>query len=245
MRERTATVATADGSMETFIAHPEGRGAYPAVIMYQNVGGLSELLRGMARRLAAEGYYCAVPDLYYRYGKIVIDPDDSTPEVMAVRKAVVSGMRNGRVMEDTRALLAFLDQDPMVRAGPKGAIGYCMGGRYCLLAAQNFPDRIRATSSLFPTLLMTEAEDSPHRHLDRIAGEVYFGFAEHDHSLSLADAAKFTELLKAQCRAKWEAEVHPGTEHGFAFPGRKVYHRDASELAWQKSFAMFDRVLRG
>jgi carboxymethylenebutenolidase len=37
--------------------------------------------------------------------------------------------------------------------------------------------------------------------------------------------------------------VHPGTHHGYAFPGRKVYHREASELSWKRTFDIFKRQL--
>ena len=108
MQERSEFIDTADGRMEAFIASPDGPGPFSAVVMYQNVGGLSDLMRVMARRVAAQGYYCVVPDLYYRLGKIVIDADSKSEPVLAVRKAVISSLNNGIVMADTRALLDFM-----------------------------------------------------------------------------------------------------------------------------------------
>ena len=90
MQERHVHVTTPDGQMETFIVHPDGTGPFPAVVMFQNVGGLSEILRGMARRVAAAGYYCAVPSLYYRLGTIVIDPDSKDEKILGLRK-IASG----------------------------------------------------------------------------------------------------------------------------------------------------------
>ena len=81
MRERNDFVETPDGRMEAFIAHPDGPGPFTSIVMYQNVGGLSDLMRAMARRVAAQGYYCAVPDLYYRLGKIVIDADKRSGDI--------------------------------------------------------------------------------------------------------------------------------------------------------------------
>jgi carboxymethylenebutenolidase len=68
MKERFVNVTTADGGMPVCIAEPAGTGPFPAVVMYQNVGGLSQVLIELARRVAANGYYCALPDLYYRLG---------------------------------------------------------------------------------------------------------------------------------------------------------------------------------
>jgi carboxymethylenebutenolidase len=108
---------------------------------------------------------------------------------------------------------------------------------------RDFSDRIKATTSLFGTQLMVEQPDSPHLALDRIRGEIYFGFAEQDHMMRLDRVERLKQLLERDCKAKWTVEIHPGTEHGYAFPGRKVYHEDASELSWERTFAMFKRQL--
>jgi carboxymethylenebutenolidase len=39
-------------------------------------------------------------------------------------------------------------------------------------------------------------------------------------------------------------EWYPGTEHGFAFPLRPVYDKEAAERHWERLFALFDRNLR-
>jgi dienelactone hydrolase len=53
---------------------------------------------------------------------------------------------------------------------------------------------------------------------------------------------EFTKLL-GRCAVKPLVEVHPGTVHGYAFPGRIVYHQDAAERSWARIFAMFDRQI--
>ena len=240
MPERNEFVETPDGRMETFIAHPDGPGPFTAVVMYQNVGGLSDLMRVMAWRVAAQGYYCAVPDLYYRLGKIVIDADSKAEPVLAIRKAAISSVNNEIVMADTRALLDFIARDPIARSGPKGTVGYCMGGRFAVLAAGHFPGEFRATASLFGVGLITDAADSPHLVLDRIQGEIYCGFAEHDPTVPVSLVERFGRLL-GQCPARSLAETHPGSHHGYAFPGRVVYQREAAEKSWERIFSMFRR----
>jgi carboxymethylenebutenolidase len=210
--------------------------------MFQNVGGLSETMRVMARRVAEQGYLCAIPDLYFRFGKVVLDPDSKMPEVLQIRQIVVGTLKNARVMNDTRALLQHMEGDPTVRPGPKGTIGYCGGGRFCILAAGTFPDHFKATGSLFGTRLVTSAPDSPHLVLPNLRGEIYVGHAEHDHHIRPAEQQEFNALLK-QCSVRCEMELHPGTEHGYAFPGRAVYQRHAAERSWERIFGMFARQL--
>lgn len=243
MQERHVHVATPDGDMETFIVHPDGAGPFPAVVMFQNVGGLSEILRGMARRVAAEGYYCAVPSLYHRLGTIVIDPDSKDEKVLALRKIASGSLVNAKVVEDTGALLKYIATDKAARPGAMGTIGYCQGGRFAVLAAGNFPDVFKGTASLFGTQLITQAADSPHLVLNKLQGEIYCGFAEHDHSAP----PEIVEQIRAhlvECEVDSLVEVHPGTQHGYAFPGRIVYHRQASELSWRRIFEMYQRQIQ-
>jgi carboxymethylenebutenolidase len=244
VQEQFIQVATPDGRMETFIARPDGDGPFPVVVMYQNVGGISSILLDLARRVASNGYYCALPDLYYRLGKIVIDPDNRDPHVMAIRQAVLDSLSDARVMTDTAALLAAIDADPRARKRGKGSVGFCMGGRFVVQAAAAFPDVFVANGSLFGTRMITEAPDSPHKLLGKLRGEIYFGFAEHDYALPLPKAHEFIGLLKRDCTATWETEIHDGAHHGYSFPGRPVYQEKAAERSWEKIFAMFDRKLK-
>jgi carboxymethylenebutenolidase len=43
--------------------------------------------------------------------------------------------------------------------------------------------------------------------------------------------------------ANAEVEIYPGTHHGFAFPKRPVYHRDAAERHWERLLALYRRNL--
>jgi len=40
-----------------------------------------------------------------------------------------------------------------------------------------------------------------------------------------------------------EVEIYPGTHHGFAFPKRPVYDRDAAERHWERLNALYKRNL--
>lgn len=242
MQERHVEIQTPAGRMETFIVHPDGAGPFPAIVMYQNVGGLSEILRNMARRAAGEGYYVAVPDLYYRLGKIVIDPDNRDEAVMVIRGAAGRSVTTQNVIADSRAVIDHIETDAAASKGPMGIIGYCMGGRFVWQVAGSFPERIRATASLFAGRLITEEEDSAHLFLPKLQGEVYAAYAEHDPGLLPPEVEEFTKLLNA-CSVAQFSETHPDTHHGFAFPGRRVYHQAASELAWERIFAMLKRQL--
>ena len=59
---------------------------------------------------------------------------------------------------DTAAILDFC-RGKSVDDGPAGTFGYCLGGRKVFLAAQEFPQRFRATASLHGTRMVTDATE--------------------------------------------------------------------------------------
>jgi carboxymethylenebutenolidase len=76
----------------------------------------------------------------------------------------------------------------------------------------------------------------------QIEGEMYYAFAEHDRWVP----GGLTEALAAtlsENNVPHLIETFPGTEHGFAFPEREVYHEPSAEVVWEKMFKLYARVL--
>src|SRR5579859_5881553 len=184
MIERQVEIKTQDGRMNTFICHPERRSPHPAIIFFMDAPGIREELRDMARRLATVGYYVLLPNLYYRHGKgTVLDTSALTADSPERKRMfdLMASLSNAMIMEDTEALLAFLDSQAAVRRGPLGCVGYCMSGPFAFTAAGTFPDRFAAAASIYGVRLLTDQPDSPHLLAGKIKGEIYFGCAETDH----------------------------------------------------------------
>lgn len=169
MHERMIDIPTADGSMETFVIHPEQDGPFPAVVLFMDVWGVREQLYDLARRVATVGYYAMVPDFYYREGKVRMtfrDKDGKSISFLSLDKqtrdeisATQARLTDGMVMKDAGAILRFLSDQPTAKAGGVGAIGYCMGGRHVLGVAGQYPDRFRACASLHGTSLISQRPD--------------------------------------------------------------------------------------
>lgn len=240
MLEKMITVAAEGGVMEAFVAHPEEAVPAPVVVFFHNAGGLSSHFRDMVRRVAATGYYCVAPNLYYRLGTQVFDSDSKDEATLRAKKAASSGLRNDFVLADTGSLLKFLEMEPAADRGPKACIGYCMGGRFAVIAAENHPQHFRATASLFGTKLVTDDAASPHRFLGQIRGELYCGFAEIDPSIP-TEVVTEVRVRLAETLLRHCVEVHQGARHGYAFPWRKAYNCVAAERSWEHIFAMLRR----
>jgi carboxymethylenebutenolidase len=244
MIEITADIATGDGTMESFVVHPE-RGQHPAVLMLMDAPGIREELRDMARRLASVGYVVVLPNLYYRagrdtlFGPGVLEPGDPERDRM---RAIRTGMTIPPVMRDVAAMLGFLEKLPDVRGAAVGVHGYCMSGPYALAAAARFPDRVAAAASFYGTWLVSNAEESPHLTLGQTKGELYIACAEIDELAPLPMVAELRDRFEA-AGARGEIEIHLGVHHGFAFPERKVYDRAAAERHWERLIALYRRRL--
>lgn len=240
MPEFNQNVATSDGAMDCFVAHPPGDGPFAPVILYMDVPGIREELRDMARRLAGDGFLCVLPDLYYREGKVRFDLSKGEAELKRMF-AVGGALSNAMVMRDTQGILSYLASNPQA-TDKVGTVGYCMSGQFVLSAAGTFPERIRATVALYGTRMVTDHADSPHQLIPNIQGELYLGFAEQDHYVEDFVVPELTKALDAH-KVRYTLEVHPGTDHGFCFPQRPTYVEAAAESVWQTMVQLYRRVL--
>ena len=246
MIEKTVEIATAAGRMDSFVCRPEGQAPFPAIIFYMDAPGIREELRDMARRIAAAGYYVVLPNLYYRHGAEGMLTEAATdPKSAEFQKMfrLMESLSNALVVEDTRAILTWLDGESAARAERIGTVGYCMSGPFVVAAAARLPARIACAASIHGVALVTDRADSPHRLGADITAELYFAWAERDRFAPQSDIAKLRTALDA-AGTSFEIELYPGTEHGFAFPQRYSFNIAAAERHWERLFALFARTLR-
>lgn len=239
MIEEFVDIETDDGTMTTFVVHPDEGGPFPVILFLMDAPGMREELRDMSRRIASTGYYVMASQLYYRdvtdFNVFETGDRDRMFELM-------SHLSNEMVNADAGAMIATAEAAEVADAGQVGTVGYCMSGPFALMIAAAHNDRVKAAASIHGVSLAVDADDSPHRHLDRVNAEIYVGCAEHD---SYAPPEMLDEFEKAMVAAGTigRVEWYPGTEHGFAFSERPLYDRDASERHWERLHSLFRRNL--
>ena len=241
MMECIADIETTDGQMGSFIACPEQGGPCPVVLFYMDSLGVRDELRDMARRVAAAGYFVVLPDLYYRR----TGQQAATRERVAVDGYVrdTPQLSIRMVMQDTAAMLAYVDVEPRANAKLIGAVGYCMSGAFVLAAAGTFPDRITCVASIHGVNLLTEHADSPHLLAGRVRGELYFACAEIDE-YAPAEVMRQLDGHLARSGANYRLEWYPGAQHGFAFVERPgAYDRVSAERHWERLLDLLERNL--
>ncbi len=217
----------------------------PAVLMLMDAPGVRPALHGMAARLAAAGYRVLLPNLYWRHTREVgfdraAFSQDGNPE----RERIFNLARGYGHAEFRTDLPAMLDALAVTPAHPGATVGYCMSGRFALQALAEAPQRIAAAASFYGTRMVTEAPDSPHLWLPRMArGEAYLCFAEHDPYIPAGVPAQVAAAVAASGAAR-RIEHYPGTHHGFAQPDSAGFDPVAAERHWAAVLGLLSRVPR-
>lgn len=242
MIESDVLVTTKYGRQPAFAAHPQSGGPFPGIILYMDAPGFREELKDHARRIARHGYFCLLPDLYYRLGTIRFDVPRRNDAMSAVIRAAMSSLTLDGVADDTAGMLAFLESQEMVKPGAVGCVGHCMSGPFAMMAASRFP-QMKAAASLYGVNMVTANPDSPHLAVRGVKGELYIAFAEVDPAVPENVVPELRTALD-KAKAKYVMETVPGTHHGYCFAARNDYNPAASEATWAKLFALWDRNLK-
>lgn len=121
------------------IAVPEGAGPWPAVVMVHEVFGIDQNMQAQMMRLASAGYVVLMPDLYSRGG--------ARKCLTATFRALASG--TGQAFEDISAAREFVMARPDVTT-KVGVIGFCMGGGFALLLANQGYDVAASNYGMLP-----------------------------------------------------------------------------------------------
>lgn len=244
--EKDVEIKTPDGLADAALYYPEGKGSWPAVVVWPDVISLRPAFREMGRRLAASGYVVLVPNLYYRVKKAPVvesgfnfaSPEDRA-KIMPMRATVTPEGTD----KDATAYIAFLDALPQTNKKKKvGVQGYCMGGPLAFRTAGISPSRVAAVASFHGGGLVTDAPTSPHLTLPVSKADYLICVADNDDKKDPADKEKLKVALDAAKRPN-KIEVYAGAAHGWTVKGSQVYDEPAAEKAWAELLALYKRTL--
>ena len=193
--------------------------AGPGVVMLQEWWGLNEQMKGLADRLAAEGFRVVVPDLYR--GRVTQDPDEANH--------MMNGLDwMGATTGDVSAVAAHLGQ-----GGAKvGVTGFCMGGALTILSSVHL-DNVSAGVCFYGIPPKAAADPAQ----VKVPFQGHFG-TEDDWCNPQAVAALTEDLGKSG--ATFEIHSYEGRDHAFMNEKRpEVYDAEAAAQAWGRMVAFF------
>jgi carboxymethylenebutenolidase len=206
--------------------------------------GMRPALWEIAGRIATQGYFVMLPNLFYRvgynaeHGVAVFSDPEKRADLMT---RIMPSASASNVMRDTDALLELMQGHRRVRDEKIGITGYCMGGRLAVYAAGHYGARVAAAAAYHPGGLATDAPDSPHKLAPRMKGRIYVGAAMADPSFDAAQKERFARAL-TEARVDHTIEDYPA-RHGFVPPDTPTYEPAAAKRHDETLFALFRATL--
>jgi carboxymethylenebutenolidase len=222
------TFPSGDDKVKGYLAVPEGKGPFPAIVVIQEWWGLSDWIKENARRLAAQGYVCLAPDLYR--GKVAADPTTA--------RKLMSGMPEDRALRDLKGAVAFLARHDRVNREKIGVIGWCMGGGLALKLALA-DKRVVACTMCYGRVIDDTGK------LKSLNAAVLGIFGKEDKGIPIAGVRKFGTALKDAGKTV-EAIHEYDAGHGFMRPGKNpAYNEKEAKSAWEAIDKFFAKTLKG
>ena len=247
MSRTEIALPTPDGAARAFTFAPQGSGPWPAVIFVMDALAIRPALFDMCERIAAHGYFVLLPDMFWRAGAYPPIDIAAVFKDEAVRRKTLGPLMAStdpdKAMRDIGAGLDYLATQPMVKTGPVGITGYCMGGGIALRAAGLFPDRVAAAAAFHGGRLATDAPDSPHLLAPKIKASILVAGADEDAGFPAEQADRLRAALDA-AGVDNEVTIYQGARHGYAPADMPVYDKAASERHFRDLFALLDGVFK-
>ncbi len=214
---------TEKGTANGYLALPEsGKGS--GVLLLHPWWGLTDFIKQVADRLAAEGFVVLAPDLYH---------NGATADTIAEAEQLVR-QREGEITQIVaESAVQHLMSNPAVEGNVIGVVGFSFGAAWALLLATHLQsENIGAVVVFYGNYSDLDREDYAK------AKAAFLGhFAESDSYEEPELARKYLEELHTAGR---EADFHfyPGTGHWFFEDNRPdAYNQEAAALAWERTIA--------
>jgi len=229
IREATVQYQSGNVTMKAFVAAPHTKTQRPAIIVVQEWWGLTDHMKDIARRYAAEGYVAIAPDLYSRLGYALTRDAGEAGKLMNTLK-----QEDG--LADLNATVAHLKSVPEADATRIGVTGFCMGGSYALM----LPCVNVEIKAAVPFYGQVPNPDTP---IQKLACPVLYLYGEDDGWITKADVQRLATALKKYGKAG-EIKTYPGAPHAFfRDTDPSVYRPDAAKDAWTRTKTFFKQQL--
>ncbi len=234
-------IPVADGEFPAYRAMPNKKGGkFPVVIVVHEIFGVHEWIQDVCRRFAKLGYLAIAPALYARQGEV-----KDLKDAREINREVYSRIPDTQSMSDLDAAVAWASKN-QGNSRKLAITGFCWGGRITWLYAAHNP-KIKAGAAWYgrvvPTANSPVSAAQPTTPVDHAKGlkvPVIGLYGGMDKGIPLDGVQRMQDELK-KGRSKSEIVVFPNADHGFFADYRPSYNREASEDAWSKVIAWFEK----
>ena len=226
-------VRTRDGEMPAYRAMPANGKNLPIVLVVQEIFGVHEHIKDVARRFAKAGYLAIAPELYARQG------DVSMTTNMDEIRPIVASVPDAQVMTDLDTAAQWAAKEGG-DAKKLGATGFCWGGRIVWLYAAHNP-ALKAGVAWYGRVEGTGTMLQPKNPID-LAGDMkapvlgLYGGA--DAGIPVDGVNRMRDALKAAGKTA-ELQIYPEAPHGFHADYRPSYRKEAAQDGWKRALEWF------
>lgn len=236
IKERMGTLPAGPAGFElpVFIARPANKAKAPVVLVVQEIFGLHEWVKDIARRFAHAGYVAIAPDLFARVGDASKEAD-----FKALFAKYVAPTSDTQVLADLDRAVVFSGTEGG-DASRLAITGFCWGGRMVWLYAAHNP-KLRAGVAYYGRLKSDPTPLQPTQPFalaGKLKAPVLGQYGARDKGIPVADVEAMQAALKA-AGAKSRITLYPDADHGFMADYRPSYNEAASKAAWDATLKWF------
>ncbi|MFM8005288.1 MAG: dienelactone hydrolase family protein [Dolichospermum sp.] len=190
--------------IDAYLAKPTSPGAYPGIIVLQEIFGVNVHIREVTERIAKLGYVAIAPALFQRQAP-GFETGYTPEDVETGRKYAWLQTTASELLSDIQAAINYLKTLPQVKKEGFGCIGFCFGGHVAYLAA-TLPD-IKATASFYGAGITSRTPGGGNPTITRtseIKGTIYAFFGTEDGSIPLeqVDEMEAVALISGKVAAR-------------------------------------------
>jgi carboxymethylenebutenolidase len=231
------TLGTGYDSFPGYRAMPaSGGGAFPVVLVVQEIFGVHEHIKDVCRRLAKAGYLAVAPELFARQGDV-----SKLKDINEILEKVVSKVPDQQVMKDLDITLTWAEQN---KGDVKklGITGFCYGGRIVWLYAAHNAD-LKAGVAWYGRVLGAPNKTQPKHPIDvvkEMKAPVLGLYGGKDQGIPVSDVEDLRGQLKAAGKQS-EIVIYPEAAHGFHADYRPSYRKEAAEDGWKRMLEWFKK----
>jgi carboxymethylenebutenolidase len=227
------------GTIPAYRAMPADGGAFPVVLVVQEIFGVHEHIRDVARRLAKLGYYAIAPELYARQG----DPS-AIADIPTLIRDIVAKVPDAQVLADLDAAVAYAKASGKADVSRLGITGFCWGGRIVLKYAAHNPAVKAAVAWYGPVARSFCPGDATAIDVAGMIKAAVLGlYGGADEGIPRDSVEKMYAALSAGGNATSEHRIYPDTPHAFFADYRPNYRQEAAEDGWRRASAWFSANL--
>ncbi len=233
---RYEKVSTDGGQFDAYCAVPSA-GSGPGILLFQEIFGINDNMRGLADRLADGGYVVLVPDMFWRIEPRFERKDESG---MGDAFAMVQKFDFGAAVTDIQATHAHL-LGMTECTGKVGAVGFCLGGGLAYAAAT-----MSRVDGRGPDAAVCYYGSPINGMLDKageLASPTMFHYGTDDAYISTEQIADVEQAVSGCPGLAFHR--YAGAGHAFSnWDAPSMYNQAAADAAWDRTLAFLAQHLK-